>query len=230
MTAGEPGQDRKPDEIDLLLPWHAVERLSAEEAERVEAALRADPERARHLEIAREERAETVALNQGLGMPSRAARDKVFARIEAEGRKPHKGFSERWRHWLAGLAPRSLAWSGAVAALVIAVQAGLLTMAYFGKGSGGYQTASAPVPAAVEGTFVLVAFTPAATTERIETLLRDTRATIVEGPLPGGVFRLRLEERGEAASRTIEQLRSKTALIRLVAPVTPSADRPQQPR
>ncbi|GLS43641.1 hypothetical protein [Methylobacterium brachythecii] len=222
MTAREPGEDQTPDEVDLLLPWHAVERLSHEEAEQVEAALRADPERARHLEIAREERAETVALNQGLGTPSRAARDALFARIAAEGRAPAKGFSGRWGDWLASLSPHSLAWSGAAAALVIAVQAGLLTKAYLGTAPGAYETASAPSPASQQGVFVLIAFAPAAPAERIEALLREAHAVIVDGPLPGGVYRLRIGERGETATKTIERLRSETTLVRLVAPVSPA--------
>ncbi|MCE4222371.1 hypothetical protein HCU64_01280 [Methylobacterium sp. C25] len=220
MTARDPSKD--PDEIDLLLPWHTVERLSPEEAETVEAALRADPERARHLDIAREERAETVALNQGLGAPSRAARDKLFARIEAEGRRPAEGLAPRWRGWLAGLSPRSLAWSGAFAALVIAVQAGLLTRAYLGNQPAGYETASAPAPATSQGITVLIAFTPTATAERIETLLRDAHAAIIEGPLPGGIYRLRITEAGDAAAKTIERLRAETTLVRLVAPANPA--------
>ena len=71
----DPGE---PDAIDLLLPWHAVERLSPEDASQVEAALAREPARARHLAAVREERAETVALNQDLGAPlARGARRAV---------------------------------------------------------------------------------------------------------------------------------------------------------
>lgn len=221
--------DKTPDEIDLLLPWHVVERLSPEETERVEAALRSDPERARHLDIAREERAETVALNQGLGLPSRAARDALFARIEAEGRKPRAvGLMGRLRDRFASLSPAALAWSGTAAALVIALQAGFLASAYRGTERPGYETASTPTAQAQDGQFAIVAFAPGATADRIDALLRDTHATIVDGPRAGGLYRLRLADKATDAKTVaalVERLKAETGVIRLVAPEAPTTGR-----
>ncbi|GEO98662.1 hypothetical protein [Methylobacterium haplocladii] len=221
------GQDEKaPDEIDLLLPWHAVERLSPAEAERVAAALRADPERVRHLDIAREEHVETVALNQSLGLPSRGARDALFSRIAAEGRKPAETFAQRWRGWLAALSPRALAVSGVAAALVIAVQAGFLAKVYLSEQGSGYETASAPVAApGSDGAYALVAFAPGATAARIEALLRETRSRIVDGPRPGGLYRLRLGDGATtptAAAALIDRLKAETEVVRLAAPEAPA--------
>lgn len=218
----------EPDAIGLALPWHAIKRLPPDEAARIEAALAADPERARHLAIVREERAETVALNQDLGLPSHAARDALFARIDAEAGAAHRaaGFGQRLRTLLAGLSPAALAWSASAAALVIALQAGFLAKAYLGAPTPAYETASAPGAAAPDGVFVLVAFAPTATAERIDALLRSTRAGIADGPRPGGLYRIRLGDRtmsGAEREAAIERLKAASGVIRLLAPETPPA-------
>lgn len=220
MTAGK--DERAPDEIDLLLPWHAVERLSPEEAERVEAALAREPARRRHLAVVREEQAETVALNRDLGAPSRAAREALFARIEAEGRRarPAAGLAQRIGAWFAERAPVTLAWSAAAAALIIALQAGLLVAAYRAQAPTGYETASGPeIAPPPGGRFVLVAFAPTANAARIEAVLREAGAVIVDGPRAGGLYRLRLAaETQEEASAAIDRLRTATGVVGLVAP------------
>jgi anti-sigma factor RsiW len=66
-------QSRAPDAIDELLPWHATGRLSAADRARVEAALAREPEVARRAALAEEEREETIALNESLGVPSSRA-------------------------------------------------------------------------------------------------------------------------------------------------------------
>lgn len=220
MTARN--DERAPDEIDLLLPWHAVERLSPEEAERVEAALAREPARRRHLAAVREEQAETVALNQDLGAPSRAARDALFARIEAEGRRApaSAGLAQRIGAWFGARAPATLAWSAAAAALIIALQAGLLVAAYRAPTPSGYETASGPeTPAPRGGAFVLVAFAPTATASRIEAVLREAQAVIVDGPRAGGLYRLRLAAETDAqAAATIERLRNASGVVGLLVP------------
>lgn len=225
-----PKDDGAPDEIDLLLPWHAVERLSPEEAERVEAALAHDPARARHLAVVREERAETVALNQDLGAPSRAARDALFARIAAEGVEASpsgglaKRIAERVGAWIAGLAPSTLAWSGAAAAVVIALQAGFLAKAYRSPAPAGFETASGPDAVSRQsGSFALVAFAPTATAAQIDAALRDAGAVIVDGPRAGGLYRLRMTGETKAEAVTgIEKLRAATGVVRLLLPEGPA--------
>jgi len=71
-------------EIEALLPWHAAGTLSRHDADRVEQALAGDPELARHYDLARQELAETIHLNEKLGVPSARAMEKLFAAIDAE--------------------------------------------------------------------------------------------------------------------------------------------------
>lgn len=218
--------DAKPDEIDLLLPWHAVERLTPEDADRVEAAIAHDPRRARDLDVVREERAETIALNQDLGLPSRRARDALFARIDAAGASaPRPSLMQRLQNGFAALSPRNLALAAAAASLVIALQASLLARAYLGDAGPVYQTASAPGAAGPDkGAYALVAFSAEAPAGRVADLLRDLRATIVDGPRPGGFYRLRVSEGpmdAQALAAALDRLRARTDLVRFAQPERP---------
>jgi len=71
-------------EIEALLPWYAAGTLSRHDADRVEQALAGDPELARRYDLVRQEFAETIHLNETLGVPSARAMEKLFAAIDAE--------------------------------------------------------------------------------------------------------------------------------------------------
>ena len=78
--------DKQPErhEIEVLLPWYAAGTLSRHDADRVEQTLGCDPELARRYDLARQELAETIHLNETLGVPSARAMEKLFAAIDAE--------------------------------------------------------------------------------------------------------------------------------------------------
>jgi anti-sigma-K factor RskA len=68
-------------EIEALLPWHATGVLSGPEAERVDAALATDAELAQQSVAVREELAQTIHLNETLGIPSARAIERLLAKI-----------------------------------------------------------------------------------------------------------------------------------------------------
>ena len=76
--------EKERHEIEALLPWHAAGTLSRRDADRVEQALADDPELARRYDLVRQELAETIHLNETLGVPSACAIEKLFAAIDAE--------------------------------------------------------------------------------------------------------------------------------------------------
>jgi hypothetical protein len=76
-------KERERHKNESLLPWHAAGTLSRSDVERVERALKEDSDLARRYELVREERAETIRLNEMLGEPSERAMAKLFAAIEA---------------------------------------------------------------------------------------------------------------------------------------------------
>ena len=180
-------------ELEALLPWHAAGRLGAHDAQRVEAALARDPVLAQRYQLVLEELAGTVELNETLGAPSARALDKLMAAIDAEPARARPfTLAERVADFVASLSPRTLAWSGAAAALVILLQAAVITGTMINERSGTYQTASAPAETA--GTHVAIRFGAQVTAAEITQFLTEHKLTVSGGPLANGMFRVKLAD------------------------------------
>ena len=209
------------DAIEALLPWYAAGTLDPLEVKRVEEALARRPDLRASLETAREDRDETIALNQGLGAPGPAVWTRVLAVAQAEPRKP--SLKARLAA-LVGLGaeahPRRLAWAGAAAAIVIALQAAtILSLLPAAKGPG-YQTAS-QATATPEGASVLVAFAPDARLDQVGAWLQEHRASIVDGPR-GGVYRVRVGDKSLSKDQ-VAALAAELAATPLVRMALPAA-------
>ncbi len=190
-------EEQAPDEIEALLPWHAAGTLSRREADRVEEALARDPELARRYGLVREELGETIHLNETLGAPSARAFDQLMRQIDAEPKRAARTFNlgARISEFFAGLSPRTLALSAAVAAVAILLQAGVITGVVLNRSTAGhYQTASAPATAQAPGAYALVRFAPAASAADITKFLSSHKLGIVAGPMAGGLYRLRIAD------------------------------------
>jgi hypothetical protein len=203
-TMSDKADDRQ--EIESLLPWHAAGTLSRRDAERVERALASDRELARRFDLVREELAETIVLNESLGAPSARALEKLFAAIDAEGaiiRKSSFAFDLRTKmsEFFAGFAPRTLAFAGGAAGLVILLQAGVIGSMLLKSPDQTMNLSSAP-PVKVESVDLLVTFVPKATADDVTKFLHDHHATIVDGPKGLGTFRLRFDADGAPKSET----------------------------
>ncbi len=216
-------QSREAQEIDELLPWYERGTLDPAEMRRVEDYLRAHPEMQFRLGLIREELAETVAANESLGMPGGASRERLFAAIAAEASTAPRLRSRLnvwWRTWLPdGMSPR-LGLAAAAACLVIALQAAALIAFTFAQPDGGYKVASGTEPGqAHRASYFLVRFTDNARAADIAALLKTFDAVIVDGPKPGGVFKIRVASRtpgNDEAETTITKLREKSDIIAFV--------------
>jgi anti-sigma factor RsiW len=206
--------EQEPSEIEMLLPWHAAGTLNARDARRVDEALARDPELAKQYAAIQEEYAETIHLNESLGVPSARAMQKLFAAIDGEpARKPSVSFniSARIAGFFAKLSPRTLAWSASLGALALLLQAGVIGAVLVTKQNASFQTASvspnAPSPNAPSSRApitralgpeapprALVRFTPDARVADITALLDDYQASIIDGA-KGGLFRLQFANR-----------------------------------
>jgi hypothetical protein len=199
MNAINKEAEKLPEDVELLLPWHAAGTLSHRDAVRVEQALANDNELASRYELVREELGEAIRLNESLGAPSARAMEKLFAKIDAEPvRKPKVSFSiTAWMtSFVAGFSPRTLAYGASAAALAIVLQAGILA-GVFVSGTVGPQLASYEQGEKLgEGAFVLIRFNPQASAADITKFLQDNSASVVGGPAAGsGLFRLRVAEK-----------------------------------
>lgn len=186
------------EDIELLLPWHAAGTLSRRDAERVERALANDNELATRYEVVREELGEAIRLNESLGAPSARAMQTLFAKIDAEpARTPRTSFNlGAWlSSFVSGFQPRTLAYAGAAAAIVVLLQAGVLTsMLMQGGGTYGVASYESQQPAG-KGAFILIRFKPQASSTDITKFLQEHNAKIVDGPTSGsGMYRLRVAE------------------------------------
>jgi anti-sigma factor RsiW len=188
---------QEPGEIEALLPWHAAGTLSARDTRRVEDALARDPSLARQYAVIREEYAETIALNESLGAPSARAMQKLFAAIDAEpARKPSVSLniSARIAEFFAGLSPRTLAYSAALGAVLMLVQAGVIGAILAKQQGGTFQTASLSGPRQETGPQAFVRFTPDARVSDITAFLDANQATIISSTA-GGLFRLQFGDK-----------------------------------
>lgn len=218
-------QDPRLAEIEALLPFYANGRLDARERSRVEAALAADPELAARLEIIREDMAETILLNESLGAASPRALDRLMEAIDAEERqaplavRARRGLLGWLADWLAAQPPRRLAYAGAAAVAVIAIQGAVLTGLAIREPQG-YQTASAPAVTASER-YVLLSFAPDAKASDIAAFFRRYDASVVDGPRANGFFKVRVGDASLTPSQLdaiAARMKAERAIVTFVAP------------
>jgi len=206
-------------EIEALLPWHAAGTLSRRDRERVERAIANDSELARRLMLVREEQQETIHLNESLGVPSARAMEKLFAAIEAEGTPApaRRSFDlvGRVSGFLSGLAPRTLAYGTAAAAVALLLQsAAIVEMATRSQPEGVMKLASAP-----STVHAMIRFSPQATSSEIITLFNAHGAEVVVGPRNNGSFDIRFtgEVSKDEIVRKVQRMQSETKVVEFIA-------------
>jgi hypothetical protein len=199
MNTTKKEAEKLPEDVELLLPWHAAGTLSRRDAARVEQALANDNELAARYELVREELGEAIRLNESLGAPSARAMEKLFAKIDAEpARAPKASFNiGAWlTNLVTGFSPRTLAYGATAAALAIVLQAGILAGVFVKERAVGPQLASYQQSDAGTGAYVRVRFKPQATAADITAFLNENNAFVVDGPArENGFFRVRVSDK-----------------------------------
>jgi hypothetical protein len=223
--------NKEREDLEALLPWHAAGTLNRRDSERLERALASDRELARQLELVREELHETIHLNESLGAPSARAMEKLFAAIDAEPARRAKvsfDLAGRLAGFVASFSPRTLAWATAGAALLIMLEAGVITSGLINREIGqGTQVASNEVSvdqpnlASAEvrdGTLAVVRFVPKAEAADITKFLIANHASVIDGPMTGGMYTIRLPETGKAKEDHIKQMQAQSSIVEIIAP------------
>jgi hypothetical protein len=216
-------EDPEHQNIEALLPWYAAGTLSRRDANRVERALVSDRELARQYDLVREELVETIHLNETLGAPSARAMERLFAAINAEeARVPRQGrwfdLGSRIFEFLSSLTPRTLAWSAIAAAVAVLVQAAVIASVVVREQGSPSEPRLASAPS--EGSYAVVRFVPQTTADDMTNFLRAYNATVVEGPLKGQLYRIRLSETRlpkEEVGKIIRQMQSESNIVGFVA-------------
>lgn len=215
---------QEAEHIEQLLPWYEKGTLDPAEMRRISDYLRAHPEMQFRVDLIREELAETIAANESLGMPSGQARERLFAAIAAEADavpRPWSGLKTWWRNWLPEEVSPRLGLIAAAACAVIALQSAALIVFTIAQPDDRYEVAAGreTVPAQ-PGSYVFVSFTDDAKAADIGALLKELNVAVVDGPKPGGIFKLRIGTRvlsDEERETMIRKLREKTDIISFVA-------------
>ncbi len=180
-------------EIELLLPWYATGKLDAADKARVESFLAAHPDMKRQLALVREEQEQSAHSNDSLGAPSRVSLESMMASVGRDQGMPlsmRTGW-DRIAEFFAAPTSQGLRWAATAAAVLLLIQAAVIGSLLISRSSDTYQTASGKEAPAGRAT-LLVGFSDGATASAIAALLREFGAQIVEGPKPGGMYRLRL--------------------------------------
>jgi hypothetical protein len=219
------------DDIEALLPWYAAGTLDAQEAAQVEAALTADTELARRVDLVREEMTEAIILNEALGVPSARVMENLFKAIDLE-RHPAHSATGSLSGWLRNvLTPRSFAFAAGAAMLVIALEAGViakLAMQDRPEAGGPFRPASVPPSAPTRsielGAFALVRFSPQASMADLTRFLNSRDAVIVDGPQPGGpggLYKVRIARNyvpREELERLVKDFQASSNLVAMAVP------------
>ncbi|HZO47327.1 MAG TPA: hypothetical protein VFB68_15635 [Xanthobacteraceae bacterium] len=209
-------------DIEALLPWHAAGTLSRRDSDRVEQALAGDRELARRYELVREELNETIHLNETLGAPSARAMEKLFASIDAEApvaKKASFNVVGRLVEFMSSFSPRTLAYAGTAAALVLMVQAAALTtmVVHNQGGSSNIKLASAPTDG---GQRAVVRFTANASLADVTRFLDVNHALVVSGPNRGGTYEIQLAAGPlpeSEFSRAIQRMKTESRIVEFIA-------------
>jgi anti-sigma-K factor RskA len=222
-AAREPHQNIEPTGFEALLPWYVAGHLGRRDRQRVEEALRRDQNLARQADLAREELTETIHLNETLGAPPPRVFERLMASIDADAdaaRKRAPGAAAGWlTGFFANLSPRTMAVAASFATLAIALQAFML-VDIFTKPESGVSDYGLSA-ARRSGTFAMVSFARQASAAEITNFLQNYQATLVDGPTPGGFYRVRLAMTAlakEEVGRVIARMRQE----RIVASAEPS--------
>jgi hypothetical protein len=211
-------------DLEALLPWHAAGTLARHDSERVERALVNDRDLALQYDLVREELNETIHLNELLGAPSSRCMEKLFAAIEAEGVKaPVRrsfDFAGRISEFLAGFAPRKLAWAASAAVVAIVAQGAVLTTVAFKEPGAAVFDYGLQSYRSIDDALVVIRFVPQATLGDITKFLDAHHAAVVDGPKKGQLYMIRLPVSGTdkpEMAKFAQRMRAESKIVEFIA-------------
>jgi anti-sigma factor RsiW len=232
-------------DLEELLPWHAAGTLDSHEAAEVERAIAADPEFARRFALVREELTETILLNESLGAPSARAMETLFRAIDQDRKVVRRaatspGLGARIAEFFS---PRALAWTASAAVVIVMLQAGVIARLALEEQDGSakvaatslaaapvepksFEVASAPPAVTTRGlqigSYALVQFAPQASMADVNKFLDGRGAAIVDGPKPGGFYRVRVAQGSlsrQEFGRVLKEMEAAKSIVSSALPV-----------
>ena len=211
--------DAEREEIEKLLPWYVMGTLTGDDMTRVETFLARHPDLLHQLDLIRAEREQTVGANEALASPSDGMLRRLMNALPAPQTSVARRSTASVRAFFRTPSARGVQWAAVIAFLLILAQAAVIAGLLVGNGGHSYQEASGPPQN--PGVAALVGFSDDATAAAIARLLADFDANIVDGPKPGGVYKIRIRtlERSQRTQRALlARLAEHRDLVRFVLP------------
>ncbi len=209
------------EEIELLLPWYVTGKLDTDDHRRVEAYLVEHRDLDDQLALVREDQEAVIALNEQVPTPSGANFDRLLTQIDIEEptNEPQRvSFLEGLKSLFGAYGSPGLKLAAASLVVLLVAQSLAITSMLSGNApETTYQTASGPQAASKPD--LLIGFAPEATALQIQNVLEEIDGEIIGGPMPGGMFEVRLsqEKKTDGQLEQIQsQLRLKTGIIRQI--------------
>ena len=210
-------KDRKvPQDEELLLPFYATGRLMPSDVVRVEQYVGDRPDR---LALVSEEQDAVVAGNEAVAARRAHNFARVAARISATRSQPASrgaGVLGAIRRFFEMPSAQSIRWASAVVAVVIVVQAAAIGMLALTQHSNQFATASGGSASREPGTFATARFADGATVPAIAAMLAGLDMRIVDGPVGGGLFTIRIGPQGMSDAdrdRAVASLKARSDLV-----------------
>ncbi len=205
-------------ELELLLPFHTTGRLTPSEATRAERYFSDHPDR---WQLLSEEKDAVVAGNEAISARRVHSFARVAAAISATRDQPvmSRGVFGAIRWFFDRPSAQSVRWVGAAAAVLIAIQTAAIGTLLVAQSSNQYATASGGSVLREPGRLVTIRFADGATAPAIATLLAGLDMRIVDGPVGGGLFTIRIGPQGMSDAerdRAIASLKARRDLVAFV--------------
>jgi len=212
--------DVEREEIEKLLPWYVTGTLDCAERSRVESYLARSADACAQLGLIQAERVQTVLANEALSLPSAGSLDRLLASLPTARPSLSRRVTGGSLFERVATAPtaRGVRWAALTTAGVVVVLAAAITCMLF-RHSGSYQTAIGQSRS--DGVSALIAFVDEARAPAIAQLLVEFDASIVDGPKPGGVYKIRLRSVGQSQSEKdalLRRLGERRDTVRVVLP------------
>ena len=216
--------------VEMLLPWYVTGRLEAAERTQVETWLARDAAMVRQLALIAEDSAATRLANDRIATPRTMTVQGALDRVTG-ARRPRSTARAHvaavLRDFFAAPTAGAVRWAAAAAAAVLLLQALAIGGLIGTRQAPDHEVAADDAAARRPGAFALVRFADTATATAIADVLTRLDMSIVAGPKPGGMYRVRIGDATlPAADREARYaaLRKETAVVSIVlqAPVLQS--------
>ncbi len=212
------------EEIEAMLPWLVAGTLTRTETARVTRYLETHPEAAAHVALARDEREAAISGNETISAPSSANLDRLMASVanSAQARSisvpSPASVWEKVASFVGSFSPKTVGFAAAAAALVLVAQAATIGVLVKRDAGAGYQTASGGPVAIADGIQAYVVLQPGVTGGALTGTLMELKASMIDGPKAGGIYRLRIASEKADGANAIAKLKARSDIFSFVGP------------